>query len=104
MAEKIRILGLPADKGRWILVALGLVMNLCLGTVYYWSVFRKQLEQMFKVGATESGLPYMIFLVFFAILMPVAGRFLNRYGPKIVTILGGVVVGLGWILSSFANS
>jgi len=104
MTENTRIFGLPADKGRWILVALGLVMNLCLGTVYSWSVFRKPLEQMFEVGATESGLPYMLFLAFFAMLMPVAGRFLNRYGPKIVTLLGGVVVGLGWVLSSFANS
>ncbi len=104
MTGSVKVLGLSAEKGRWILVALGLVMNLCLGTVYSWSVFRKPLEKFFMCGATESGLPYMVFLAFFAMLMPVAGRWLNKYGPRIISMLGGVVVGVGWILSMFANS
>jgi len=102
--ESVRILGQPAEEGRWILIAVGLLTNLCLGSVYSWSVFRKPLEQWFNLGATESGLPYMFFLAFFAILMPIAGRLLDMYGPRIVTISGGLVVGAGWILSSFASN
>jgi len=104
MTENVRVLGLMAEKGRWILVALGLVINLCLGTIYSWSVFRKPLEEVFTCTATESGLPYMLFLAFFAILMPIAGKLLEKYGPRIVTILGGVLVGVGWILSSFSQN
>ena len=103
MSENVKVLGMAPEKGRWIFVALGLVMNLCLGSVYSWSVFRKPLEKWFSVGATESGLPYMLFLAFFAILMPIAGRWLNKYGPRVITIVGGVAVGAGWILSSFAQ-
>jgi MFS family permease len=103
MTEEMKVFGLPAEKGRWIFVAIGLIINLCLGSVYSWSVFRKPIEQIFAIGATESGLPYMFFLAFFAILMPIAGGFLDKYGPRIITILGGVLVGLGWILASFAS-
>jgi MFS family permease len=103
MAEEIKVFGMPAEKGRWIFVAIGLIINLCLGSVYSWSVFRKPLEQIFNVGATESGLPFMFFLAFFAILMPFAGGLLDKYGPRIITILGGALVGIGWISTSFAS-
>ncbi len=102
MAKEIKVFGMPPEKGRWIFVALGLLINICLGSVYSWSVFRKPLEELFNIGATESGLPFMFFLAFFAILMPFAGGPLDRYGPRIITILGGALVGLGWILSSLA--
>ncbi|MBA7512074.1 L-lactate transporter [subsurface metagenome] len=104
MTEEIKVFGLPAEKGRWIFVAIGLIINLCLGSVYSWSVFRKPIQQIFTIGATESGLPYMFFLAFFAILMPIVGGFLDKYGPRIITILGGVLVGLGWILACFSSS
>ncbi|MFH1774729.1 MAG: OFA family MFS transporter [Methanobacteriota archaeon] len=103
MAKEIKVFGMPAEKGRWIFVAIGLIINLCLGSVYSWSVFRKPLEQIFNVGATESGLPFMFFLAFFAILMPFAGGLLDKYGPRIITILGGALVGIGWISTSFAS-
>ncbi|HII98997.1 MAG TPA: OFA family MFS transporter, partial [Methanoregula sp.] len=33
------IMGMEPEKGRWMLVLLGLIINLCLGTIYSWSVF-----------------------------------------------------------------
>jgi MFS family permease len=98
------VFGLPIKKGRWIFVFLGLIINICLGSIYSWSVFKKPLEQLFHISATESGLPYMFFLAFFALLMPVSGRFLDKYGPRIITMIGGVMVGIGWILASFSSN
>ncbi|ADQ46373.1 major facilitator superfamily MFS_1 [Caldicellulosiruptor kronotskyensis 2002] len=92
-----------ANKRRYIYILLGLIINLCLGSVYSWSVFRKPLEQLFKLSATESSLPYMFFLVFYAILMPLAGRFLDKFGPRMVSIVGGILVSIGWILAGFSN-
>ncbi len=98
------VFGLPIKKGRWIFVFLGLIINICLGSIYSWSVFKKPLEQLFHISATESGLPYMFFLALFALLMPVAGRFLDKYGPRTITMIGGVMVGIGWILASFSSN
>jgi len=103
MTNEIKVFGMPAEKGRWVFVLLGLVINISLGSVYAWSVFRKPLESLFYAGATESGMPFMFFLAFFALLMPFAGGYLDKYGPRTVTMLGGVLVGSGWILASFAS-
>ncbi|MCK8818213.1 OFA family MFS transporter [Natroniella sulfidigena] len=89
---------------RWLYIPLGILIFMCMGAVYSWSVFRKPVEDLLNISATQSGLPYMVFLVFYAVLMPIAGGFIDDYGPKLVTMVGGGLVGLGWFLSSFATS
>jgi len=104
LAEDVKLFGMKAESGRWVFVILGLIINLCLGSIYAWSVFRKPLEELFSVGATESLLPFILFLAFFAALMPVTGPFLDKYGPRLFTIIGGIIVGVGWILGGKASS
>lgn len=100
----LKIFGLPARQGRWLLIPLGMLVLLCLGSVYSWSVFRKPLEAEFNIGATASLLPYTVALFFYALLMPIAGFYIPRWGVRVMTALGGIVVGGGYILSSFADS
>ncbi|MGB4236180.1 MAG: OFA family MFS transporter [Methanoregulaceae archaeon] len=104
------LFGMPAERGRWGLVALGLIINLCLGTIYSWSVFVKPLTDYFTtdlgqtVTANEVLMPFSVFLAFFAIAMPFTGRFIESLGPRKVTIIGGVLTGLGWLLASTVTS
>ena len=91
-------------NNRWIYIPLGLIIFMCMGTVYSWSVFKKPIEELFKISATQSGMPYTFFLIFYAVTMPIAGGFIDKYGPKIVTIVGGLVVSVGWILSGFTSN
>jgi MFS family permease len=100
----MKLFGMDPEKGRWVFVVLGLLINLCLGSIYAWSVFRLPLQTLFSVNATESLVPFIIFLALFAFVMPVAGGPLDRHGPRILTILGGIVVGIGWILGSLSSS
>ncbi len=105
----LKVFGLPARQGRWLFLPLGITAMLCLGTVYSWSIFRKPLTEAFKlqkvtVGATDTLLPFATLLVVFAILMPIASRYIERYGAAKVTAVGGAIVGLGYFLSSFATS
>lgn len=96
----MRLFGLPAEKGRWLLIPLGATVLLCLGTVYSWSIFRKPLEKLLNINATESLLPFTVLLVFYAILMPITGFYIHRFGSRVVTAVGGVIMGVGYILSS----
>ena len=100
----LTVFGLSADRGRWLLIPLGASILLCLGSVYSWSIFRKPLEGELNMSATESLLPYTIALVFYAACMPIAGFYIPRIGTRMMTAIGGVVVGLGYILSSFATN
>ncbi|PUU90137.1 OFA family MFS transporter [Halanaerobium sp.] len=92
------------NKSRWIYIPLGLIIFMCMGTIYSWSIFRKPIETAFNIGATESGLPYMIFLVFYALGMPFAGNYMDKYGPRVMTIAGGLLISVGWFLSGFTSS
>jgi MFS transporter, OFA family, oxalate/formate antiporter len=105
----LKIFGLPARQGRWLFLPLGITAMLCLGTVYSWSIFRKPLTEAFQkqgiaISATDTLLPFATLLVVFAILMPIASRYIERYGATKVTAVGGAIVGLGYFLSSFATS
>ena len=100
---KITILGIPADRGRWLLIPLGTIVSLCLGSVYSWSIFRTPLENELGLNATESLLPYTFVLVFYSAFVTIAGFYIPRVGTRTTTAIGGIIVGLGYILSSFAT-
>jgi MFS transporter, OFA family, oxalate/formate antiporter len=106
----VKIFGVEPETGRWMFVLAGLIMNLCLGTVYAWSVFRKPLQDYFSTGgvkitATQTLWPFMLFLAVFTVLMPISGRILQRgMHPRTLSIIGSVIVALGWILSRYASS
>ena len=97
------VFGLPADRGRWLLIPLGTIVLLCLGSVYSWSIFRKPLEAELNISATQSLLPYTLVLVFYAALMPLTGFYIPRIGTRVTTAIGGIIVGLGYVLSSFTT-
>jgi MFS family permease len=100
---KVMLLGQPAEQSRWFLIPLGMMILLCLGSVYSWSIFRTPLEKELGISATESLLPYTFVLIFYAALMPITGFYLQRIDPRTITVIGGIVVGIGYILSSFAT-
>ncbi len=105
MDSDAKVLGLPAASGRWLFVVLGLIMNVCLGAVYAYSIFLKPVRDAFPgVSAFQANLPFMVFLAFFAVLMFFGGRLMEKMGPRKMGIIGGVIVGMGWLLSSFAPS
>jgi MFS family permease len=89
---------------RWIYPPIGLVINLMLGTIYSWSVFRKPLESFFGWSTVESGLPFTVFLLAFALLMPFGGKLMEALGPRKTSLIGGALVGLGWLLTSLVAS
>ena len=104
MTGETKVFGMPPESGRWLYVVLGLVMNVCLGAVYAYSIFLGPVKQAFNSSASLSILPFMVFLAFFAILMFFGGRLMEKMGPRNVAIIGGLIVGLGWLLSSFATN
>ncbi|TRZ67044.1 MAG: MFS transporter, partial [Methanothrix sp.] len=106
MSDSDSILGMELEKGRWVLVFCGMIINLCLGSIYSWSIFVGPLLDLFNtdlglnVGRTAVLMPFTVFLVVFAIAMVLTGPYIEKYGPRKVTLVGGILTGLGWFLAS----
>ncbi|HWR70238.1 MAG TPA: OFA family MFS transporter [Dehalococcoidia bacterium] len=110
MAEEKKLFGMPAEKGRWLLIVLGFIINICLGSVYAYSIFGKQLMTEWGIstgtslGMFKYQIPFGVFLLFFAAIFPLSGQLLEKLGPKKQGIIGGIIVAAGWILASFVAS
>ena len=103
------LFGMPVRTGRWAFVLAGMLMNVCLGTVYAWSVFRAPVAKLFStadapITAKQTMWPFMLFLAAFTLLMPISGRIVQRVHPAKVSLAGSLIVAAGWILSSFATN
>jgi OFA family oxalate/formate antiporter-like MFS transporter len=88
---------------RWIMVVAALVMQICLGILYSWSVFVRPLLTMYKEqGWTPSDMSWVFStsVVFFAVGMIGAGRWQDKKGPRIVGITGGILLAAGCFLAS----
>ncbi|MGE5592005.1 MAG: OFA family MFS transporter [Bacillota bacterium] len=89
---------------RWFIVLAGIVIQLALGTVYAFSVFRNPLMAKFGWTVTQTTNAFTITLVFFTVAMIFAGRWQDRVGPRLVATVGGVLLGAGTLLASQTSS
>ncbi|MGL4655330.1 MAG: OFA family MFS transporter [Sarcina sp.] len=89
---------------RWFYVMVGIALMMLLGTVYCWSVFRIPIEKIYGIRTTLSGIPYMCSLVFYSGFVFFTGKYIKKYSPKIIMGLGGSFIGVGWLLSSYADN
>lgn len=87
---------------RWLLVLAGFLTNMCLGAIYSFSIFRKPLESLWGISAAQSGFPFMVFLAVFAVTMAIAGGLIRKWGPRKTSLLGSVLVSVGWMGASFS--
>lgn len=84
---------------RWSLVVAGFTINLCLGTIYAWSVFRKPLESSpYSLTQADSILPFSVFLLAFGISFAFSGRMIGQVGPRRPALIGAALLGVGYLL------
>jgi MFS transporter, OFA family, oxalate/formate antiporter len=94
-----------SGTGNRVIIAIaGVVMQVALGAVYAWSVFRDPLTQAYggaSATAVNTTFSITIFTLGFAAF--VGGLWMGRVGPRIVALTAGVLYGLGIFLASFAE-
>ncbi|MBN2377962.1 MAG: OFA family MFS transporter [Sedimentisphaerales bacterium] len=92
---------------RWIIVMGAIMIQLCLGAIYAWSVFTKKITLALEDGgeygftAGQAAWVFSAGLASFAFVMLFAGRWQAKSGPRKVAATGGVVLGIGYILGGF---
>lgn len=89
---------------RWWRVVGGLSMNMALGTLYGWSVFVAPLEKDFHWTRSQTSTTFTIAVTTFALSFILAGRLQDKFGPFWISIIGGVMVSLGFFLCAYTQS
>lgn len=89
-------------KNRWGIAAAGFLMQVALGAVYAWSVFRNPLSSRFHWSISEVTLTFTICICVLGVAAFFGGLWLNRKGPRVVALTGGFLYGLGVFLASFS--
>ena len=85
---------------RYLVIIGALLVQLCLGSIYAWSFFQTALRGgAYTWTALLTQLPFAAGLASFALFMIVAGRWQDRVGPRKVATIGGILLGLGYILA-----
>jgi OFA family oxalate/formate antiporter-like MFS transporter len=76
---------------RWVIAAAGVLMQVALGAVYAWSVFRKPLAEEYDASVTSVNLAFTLTIFTLGFAAFAGGIWMGRVGPRIVGMTAGVL-------------
>lgn len=96
----------------WTVALAGTGINLALGILYTWSIFKGAITESIATGGPAAfnwdkasiNDPYATACLVFAFAMIVAGKVQDKFGPRVTAITGGVLTGVGFIVISQTTS
>jgi len=91
------------ESKRWWIAVAAVIIQLCLGTVYAWSVFKKPLMTNHGWGETATQSTFMICIFVIGLAAAFGGTLVDKKGPKFVATIGGILFGIGTLLAGFAD-
>ncbi len=90
---------------RWLQLLTGIVCMVMIANLQYgWTLFVTPIDQKFHWGRPAIQVAFSIFVVTETWLVPIEGWFVDHFGPRIVVLIGGVLVAIAWALNSTADS
>jgi MFS transporter, OFA family, oxalate/formate antiporter len=98
----------PTAEGptfRWMQLAMGIVCMAMIANLQYgWTLFVDPIDAKYHWGRAAIQLAFTLFVVTETWLVPLEAWFVDKYGPRIVIMFGGVMIALAWVLNSYADS
>ncbi len=88
----------------WLVTIAGTSALLALGVLYSWSVFKANIPAEWGWLESQKSLPYSVACVIFSIMTFIGARLLVRFSPRLIVSAGGIMAGLGVIISSFSSA
>jgi MFS transporter, OFA family, oxalate/formate antiporter len=92
-------------SGRWLQLLVGIVCMVMIANLQYgWTLFVGPIGQKHGWDRASIQVAFTIFVLTETWLVPIEGWFVDRYGPKVVVVIGGVLVGISWMLNAYVSS
>lgn len=90
---------------RWIQLFLGIICMAMIANLQYgWTLFVNPLDAKYGWGRAAIQWAFTIFVVTETWLVPIEGYLVDKFGPRPVVMWGGILVGIAWVMNSFASS
>jgi MFS transporter, OFA family, oxalate/formate antiporter len=91
--------------GRWRQLLFGVLSMVAIANLQYgWTLFVGPLNDRFHWGRTGIQVAFTLFVLAETWLVPLEGYLVDRFGPRLVVLGGGVLVGLAWVMNAYATS
>src|SRR5437763_8415867 len=92
-------------SGRWWQLLFGIIcMTMIANLQYGWTLFVNPIDAKFHWGRAAIQVALTIFVLTEPWLVPVEGYLVDRFGPRPVVLVGGLLCGIAWAMNSFADS
>jgi MFS transporter, OFA family, oxalate/formate antiporter len=89
----------------WIQLIVGVICMAAVANLQYgWTLFVNPIDARHGWGRAAIQVAFSIFVLLETWLIPVEGYMVDRFGPKWVVLVGGILVGIAWVLNSVASS
>jgi MFS transporter, OFA family, oxalate/formate antiporter len=90
---------------RWMQLAIGVVCMIMIANLQYgWTFFVPDIQKKFGWDRAAIQWAFTLFVLFETWLVPIEGWFVDKYGPRIVVMFGGILCGIGWVMNSYATT
>jgi OFA family oxalate/formate antiporter-like MFS transporter len=97
--------GRASNATRWLQLIVGIIcMSMIANLQYGWTLFVAPIDAKFGWGRAAIQVAFAIFVLTETWLVPIEGWFVDRYGPRIVVVIGGVLCGISWAMNSVIES
>src|SRR5258706_10233945 len=90
---------------RWLQLFAGIVCMAMIANLQYgWTLFVQPMDDQYHWGRAAIQVAFTIFVLTETWLVPIEGYLVDKFGPRPVVMVGGILVGLAWVINSFADS
>ena len=94
-----------SDSYRWMQLVLGVICMVMIANLQYgWTFFVPEIQKTFGFDRAAIQWAFTLFVLFETWLVPIEGWFVDKYGPKVVILFGGILCGVGWVINAYAGS
>ncbi|MGU3495692.1 oxalate/formate MFS antiporter [Xanthobacteraceae bacterium A53D] len=91
--------------GRWLQLVIGIVcMSMIANLQYGWTLFVEPINEKYGWGRPAIQVAFTIFVLTETWLVPIEGWFVDKFGPRIVVFIGGILCAAAWAMNSVASS
>ena len=91
------------ESKRWLIAGAAVIIQLCLGTVYAWSVFKNPLMKMHGWDGKSVQYTFMILMGIIGLAAAFGGTLVDKKGPRFVATIGGILFGIGTLVAGYAD-